>query len=157
MKENQFGCYLVAGVALAGALGLAVWLIGAGTLRNLAYILGGALGLALILGASALPIRAYRRKDNAPVVEHYYHDGTVTKETRILDGRAQPILLPGQAPAAGVYPEFMRAAWQAGLLANPHAEARALPGGQHDGQDLAEDAGELEDPDGWGGAIRPDR
>jgi hypothetical protein len=58
----------------------------------------------------------------------------------------------------GVYPEFMRAAWQAGLLANP--SARALPGGQNAGadlgQDLSGDAGELQDPDGWGGAIRPD-
>lgn len=109
---------LTVAVALLGALLLAVWLIGADRLYVLALILGGALALAIVLGAAALPIRAYKRRDNTGEV-HHYHDGTKTiVRERILDGQAPEVKLlqlPAQ-PQGGAFPELLRAAYQAGAL-----------------------------------------
>lgn len=148
MKEpDMMGCYVALGAAALGTLGLAVWMIGGETLRAVAVILAGAVALA----ASALPIRAYRRRD--PTGEtHYYHDGTTHTETRILDGRAVEAPRLYQLPAApqgAAYPELLRAAWQAGMLASGSQAARA--------DDPADQGQELRPLDGseWGGDIAP--
>jgi len=96
---------------------------------TLALILIVALGLALVLAAAALPIRAWKRRD--PTGEtHHYHDGTrtVVKETRVLEGRAAEAprfySLPPQ-PAGAFFPELMRAAYRAGILNASAAEANS--------------------------------
>jgi hypothetical protein len=148
MKDSHTAGFIaVLGAALAGAFGLGLWLIGGPTLRTVAVILAGSLGAALVILASSFPIRAYRRRD-ATGETHHYHEGVITRETRILDGRAQPVLLPGpgqQAPVA-IFPELLRGAWQAGLLSGQPTKGQELDQGQDPG--ASDDAG-------WGGAIRP--
>jgi hypothetical protein len=140
--------YFVFGLALAGALGFALWLIGGPTLRTVALILAVCLGLALLIGAGALFVRAWRRNDSPPIVEkHYFHDGTRTVErTHTIDGTQQkPILyqLPNQ-PNGPAFPDLLRAAYQSGLLSDRRAEEPTV-----DGQ-----ARELPpDPDEWPGSI----
>lgn len=137
MNDTAKLFFLAVAVALIVALGLAVWLIGADTLRTVALILFSALALGLILAASALPIRAYRRRDFTG--DHFHTDGTrtVVKETRIIDGRqvtapeVKLLQLPAQAQG-GAFPELLRAAYQAGTLRGApqevpiDAEIRAL-------------------------------
>lgn len=142
----MLGCYMAAGAAVALALGLGLWLIGGETLRTVAVILASSVAVALIVAASAFPIRAYRRKD--PTGEKtIIHEGTVTVKERVLDGRAIEAPKLYQLPAApqngGAYPELLRAAWQAGLLARDSQAARPDP----EGQDLQALDGE------WGGDI----
>lgn len=125
MKEHVL---VILGAAAAAALGMALWLIGSETLRTMGLILVGGLVAAAMIGASALPIRAWRRRD-ATGETHYYHDGTVKIiEKHTLDGRVQdaPKLLQlPMPPQADGFPELLRAAWQAGALTNqasPHPE-----------------------------------
>lgn len=156
---------LALGLALVVALGLAVWLIGADTLRTVALVLGGALALAVILGASALPIRAYRRRDFTG--DHFHHDGTrtIVKETRVIDGRqvtapeVKLLQLPAQQ-SGGAFPELLRAAYAAGALTDGRNRAGAgypaASGAVIPDQDLAEvDLTNGNDFDGWGGDITP--
>lgn len=140
-------------VAVLGALGLAMWLIGAETLRALAFIFVGAVALAVILAAAALPIRAARKKD--PTGETRYVDGTrtVIKE-RVLDGRAvtapdvRVLQLP-QQPAGGAWPELLRASYQAGLLGTPSARDPRAAGQGDSIPDFDFTGGR----DEWGGEI----
>lgn len=107
---------------IAGAITTAV-LLGRDLLFILASVIVSALSIAVVIGAAALAIRAYRRNDNPPMIEHHYHDGTrtVIKETRVLDGRevttpeVKLLQLPAQAQA-GAFPELLHAAFQAGAL-----------------------------------------
>jgi hypothetical protein len=139
------GLVVGAALALVVAIALAVFMIGAETLRTLGVIFVVGLALALVVGASALPIRAYRRKDQTGET-HYVHDGTKTivRETRILDGRAieAPKLyqLPAQAQA-GAFPELLRAAFSAGALGS-----RSETAVDAEVRELA--------PDEWTGDIR---
>lgn len=110
--------YLGLGLALAvtAAAVVGIWLLGADRLFVLALILVGGLALAGVLAAAALLVRQYRRSDANPVVEHHYHhDGTRTVE-RVIDGRpaALPQLPQLPAPGYGMFPELLRAAYQAG-------------------------------------------
>lgn len=147
MKDNGMGGL---GVTLLGGLALslvgggifAVWLIGGETMRTIAYILAGALALALVLAASALPIRAWKRRDNEPVKEHYYHDGTKVIEKHTIDGRQvnapdiKLLQLPQQA-SGFAFPELMRSAYRAGLLAETPQTTQPEPvnfGEQWDGE-----------------------
>lgn len=134
--------------AIIGALALAIWMIGADRLFTLALIFVGGVVLAGLVAASALPIRAARKKD--PTGETRILDGTrtIVKETKVLDGRAPAdvklLQLPPQ-PQGGAWPELLRASWQAGLLANPK-------------QPKAQDPQDFDftgDNDGWGGDIAP--
>jgi hypothetical protein len=157
VNDASKGFFIALGLALVVALGLAVWLLGRDRLMTLGLIFVIGLTLALVMGASALPIRAYRRRDQTGET-HYVHDGTKTivRETRILDGRqvtapeVKLLQLPQQANG-GAYPELLRAAFAAGTMRLPaqRQEAAAVPD-----QDLAELdlSGDL---DGWGGEIRP--
>ncbi|OQA43736.1 MAG: hypothetical protein BWY52_01785 [Chloroflexi bacterium ADurb.Bin325] len=114
---------LAAVLALVAGVILAVWLIGAAVLQTMGLILVVAIGLAAVIAASALPIRAYRRRDMTGET-HHYHDGTktVVHETRVIDGRpaAQTdiklLQLPAQ-PQAAAFPELLRASYQAGVFA----------------------------------------
>lgn len=147
MKEQQMtGCYFAAaGVAAAGLI-FGLWLVGGETLRTVLLLLAGAVALALIIGAAALPIRAWRRNDAQPVVkEHYYHDGqTKVIERHTIDGRTVegPKLyqLPA-APNGAAFPELLRAAWQAGQLTARRADETV------DGE------GHALTPDDWGGPL----
>jgi hypothetical protein len=159
MNDAAKGFLIALGLALVVALGLAVWLLGGDRLMRLALILITALCLALVLAATALPIRAWRRRD--PTGEtHYYHDGTrtVVKETRVLDGRVAeaPKLyrLPPQ-PAGAFFPELLRAAYRAGMLNAPAADvytsAEKLPSDVYTGSSEAKAL----PPNGWDGDITP--
>lgn len=128
---------LALGLALGAALLLAVYLIGSETLRTLGLILVVAIALAVVIGASALPIRAWRRKDFTG--DHFHTDGTrtVIKETRVLDGRAPAqtdvklLQLPAQ-PQGALYPELLRAAYQAGRISPTSSFAQQQAGGNYD-------------------------
>jgi hypothetical protein len=146
--------YVVAGVAAAATLAFGMWLIGADFLRTLALILVAGLMLALVLFASAFPVKAFRLpKTPPPLVEkHVIYNGTRTIERHTLDGRTveAPRLfqLPAQ-PQAQAFPELLRAAYQSGLAGQRQAElpidaeVRRLPG-----RDRDEDAFSS-----WGGDI----
>jgi hypothetical protein len=137
-------------LALAVAAVLGVYLIGGDRLFILAAVFIGGLVLAGLIAASALPIRAWRKNDSPPVVEkHVYHEGRQIIRERVIDGR-QPtapevrlLQLPAQASAMGVFPELLRAAYQAGALQPPAARAE---------QPMAAEPGEP-DPDAWSGDI----
>ena len=125
MKDNPILVTITAALALAlvgGAL-FAIWLIGREAVTALAGVLIGGVALGVVLAAASLPIRAYRKNDAAPVVEHHYHDGTTrVVERHTLDGRApaQNDIRLLQLPAAGqaaAFPELLRASYRAGLLA----------------------------------------
>ena len=160
MNDASKGFFIALGLALVVALALAVWLIGASTLQTVALILGAGGAAAAILAASALPIRAYRRRDMTGET-HHYHDGTKTivreRETRILDGRqvtapeVKLLQLPQQTNG-GAYPELLRAAFAAGTMRLPaqRPEAAAIPDQDLQELDLTGDG-----LDGWGGEIRP--
>lgn len=130
-------------LAVVVGAGLSVWLIGAERLMTLALILVGGLVLAVVVGASALPIRAYRRRDMTGET-HYVHDGTKTIiRERVIDSRPAPfpaLPAPAQTPF-GVFPELLRASYQAGRLAAPRADV------------VDADVRELPPGDGWAGEI----
>lgn len=113
-------------LAMIGGVIYALWLIGREGVLVLAGVFTGGVVLAALTAASALPIRAYRKNDSPPVVEHHYHDGTRTVEKiHTLDGRMpgggdiRLLQLP-QTGAAGAFPELLRASYRAGLLAAPN-------------------------------------
>jgi len=119
----------------------------------------GGLTLALVIGASALPIRAWRRNDNPPVIERHFTDGTKTivKETRVIDGRTAQtdiklLQMPAQ-PQAGAFPELLRAAYAAGHTALPGPRPPAYAEAELPAVDLAGGT-EWETVDGWDGDIR---
>lgn len=150
---------LIIGGAFLLALALAIFLIGADRLFILALILVGSIGMAAIIAASALPIRAAKKKD--PTNETRVLDGTrtVIRETKVLDGRAPAqtdvklLQLPAQ-PAGGAWPELLRASYQAGLLGNGQ-RSEAVPARDLPEVDMTGGA-EWYDPNGeWGGDITP--
>jgi len=126
MSDITRTALLLIAAALLVTLGFMVWLIGA-DLFILAAVLTGAVGMAAIIAASALPIRAWRKQDMTGEANHYYHDGTRTVEkVHTIDGRtANNDIRLLQLPAAGqatAYPELLRASYRAGLLAAPGGE-----------------------------------
>lgn len=147
---------IILAVALVIVGGFAVWQIGSDFLRTLALILVAAIALALVIAATSLPIRAWKRKDN--IGETHYVDGTKTivKEVRVLDGRApaQADVKILQAPAqpGSFYPDLLRAAWQTGRL-----DARSAMPGQNGGNHAAYTEADLPEldlgDDGWNGDI----
>lgn len=153
MNDTTRLVILICGAAALAAGMLAVWLIGEDRLFTLALILTGAVALAVILAASALPVRAWRKRD--PTGEtHHYHDGTTrTIERHTIDGRAvtspevKLLQLPAPAQGAG-FPELLRAAYTAGTLGNPQ-RAATVPSAELAEYDLTGDG------DGWGGNIAP--
>jgi hypothetical protein len=102
-SENMAGLYLVFGLAIAATLSVALWMIGAEFVRTLAVILVAGLTLALILVASAFPVKAWRMPHTPPPVveKHIIHDSTRTVERHTLDGRTalapRLLQLPNQA------------------------------------------------------------
>lgn len=106
---------LIVAVALVGGLIFAISLIGAETVKLLATLLVAGLILAGLILASALPIRAWRKNDAAPV------ERQVIREVRVIDNRPAPLpQLPAPQPAPfGVFPELLRASYQAGRRAQP--------------------------------------
>lgn len=160
-ERNGVGAQLLLALALAliAGLVLAVYLIGSETLRTFGLILVSALAIALVIGASALPIRAWRRKDN--IGETHYVDGTKTviKETRVIDGRAvegpKIFQMPQMDPsAASVYPAVLRAAWQAGANS---LSPRSANGGAPEPDEYVEIQPvelDFDAPRGWDGDIR---
>lgn len=123
-RRGGLGAQLVIALALALVAGglLAVWMIGSEALKTMGLILVGAVALALVIAATALPIRSWRRKDFTG--DHFHTDGTKTivKEVRVIDGRVAegPKLyqLPAQ-PQGTAFPDLLRAAYAAGATALP--------------------------------------
>lgn len=155
-SETAKGFLLVVAAALLLALGVFLFLVGAETLRLVALVIGGAIAAAVILGASALPIRAYRRRDMTGET-HHYHEGTKTivRETRVIDGRAvtspevKLLQLPAQ-PAGGAFPELLRAAFQAGALTDGRQTYQPAQA-DRELRELDLDP----DSDGWEGDVTP--
>ena len=125
MNKDRSGYELlfVLGLALAGMLAFAIWMIGADTMRLLAKVFVACLCVALVMVAVAFPIRMWKKKDALPQVEHYDHDGTRVERT-IEGGRTtQPVLyqMPNVKESA-MFPELLRAAYGAGLQRQLPAE-----------------------------------
>lgn len=145
--SEKTGFLIALAIAVAAFLIFVAWQLGQ-ALQVLAGVLIGALSSALIIAATALPIRAWKKNDAPPVIEkHTIHEGRQIIRERVLDGRAPSTtdvkLLPlPAAPQAGVYPELLRAAYQAGQL----GPAINLPSPNLPIPDPA-------DPDEWGGDI----
>lgn len=155
---------LIIGGAFLLALALAIWLIGADRLFILALILVGSVGMAAVIAASALPIRAARKRDMTGETRVLDGTRTVIRETKVLDGRAvtspevKLLQLP-QQPTGGAWPELLRASYQAGLLGNGQRSATVpsselaeydLTGGNNGaGEEWIDHTGE------WGGSIAP--
>jgi hypothetical protein len=138
MKETANILLLILAVALVGALIFGLWLIGREAVMVLAGLFVGGLVLIGIIAAAALPIRAWRKNDAAPIEKQ------VIREVRILDNRpaqAPQLPAPQQAPF-GVFPELLRASYQAGQLAAPRGEivegeAKRLDGADWTGDIMA--------------------
>ena len=139
---------------IAGAV-LAVWLIGSDTLRTMGLILISAIALALVIAASALPIRSWKRKDFTG--DHFHTDGTrtIVKEVRVLDGHTieapKIYQLPAQ-PQGAAFPELLRAAYQSGANALPARSASRPEPTDYTEADI--EALDFASPDGWTGDIR---
>jgi len=131
MKDTAKYFYLVLGLALVVAFGLAVRLLGGDRIMTLALILVVGLAVAGIAAAVSLPIRAWRKRDGVPIEKHVYHEGTKTVvRERVIDNRPAPLQLPAPQQPFGVFPELLRASYRAGILAQPgevaDAEVREL-------------------------------
>jgi len=152
MKDEVTRAFLVVFGLTAVAMGvLAIWLIGSEMLATLALVFVSGLTLALIIVASAFPIRAWRKNDSPPVIERRIHDGTrtIVRETKMIDGRQAlpPEVKLLQLPAgnqAGAFPELLRASYRAGIRVAQSPE----PPVEAEVQEL--DPGE---PAGWDGPI----
>lgn len=133
MKETVGGLVVALALALVGGALLTVWLV-RDALVVLAAVFVGGLVVAGITAAAALPIRAWRKNDAAPIEKQ------VIREVRVIDSRPPAVQLPAPAQPYGVFPELLRASYRAGLLAQPgavvDAQVRQLPAG-----------------DGWDGDI----
>jgi len=134
MKDILPVLLVILALAVVGGVIFGLWLIGREAVMVLAGLLVGGLALAGIIAASALPIRAWRKNDAKPI------ERQVIREVRILDSRPQPVpqLPPPTQPPFGVFPELLRASYQAGRLsARPgeaiDAEVRELPADGWDG------------------------
>ena len=151
MKETTTSIWtlVLAGLVLAlvVGVGLAVWLLGADRLFVLALVFVGGLVLVGVMVAAAFIVRQWRRSDANPLVEHHYHDGTRTVERveRVIDGRPQPLpQLPAPAqPPLGVFPELLRASYQAGYL-----------GRGAEGETVVASVRDVADSGEWSGPIR---
>lgn len=151
----QVGLFL--GLGFCGVLIYAIYQVGSETLRTMGYILVGALALAIVLVASALPIRAWRRKDFTG--DHFHTDGTrtIVKETKVIDGR-QPaqadikVLQMPQASQAAAFPELLQAAFRAGRNGMGAGQPTLPPPNGYHEAELPEV--DFDDPEGWAGDIR---
>lgn len=135
-------------VALAVGAVAAINAIGGERLYTLALVLVGAMGTAMVMGSLALVVFAWRR--NQQPEREIRH---IIRETKLIDGRPQAApqvqLLPApQQHPLGVFPELLRAAYQAGA----NERLSSPPGRQ--GMPLGD---ELIDGDvtTWGGSINP--
>jgi hypothetical protein len=153
-SKTVSGLAIALALAMIGAALLATWLIGAERLRVMGMILISGVTVAAVLAASALPIRAYRKKDMTGETRILDGTRTIVKEVRIIDGRPAPqapevklLQLPA-APNGAAFPELLRAAWQAGQLGQSTPAPRQL---------TADDADVIDsdDPNLWGGSVRP--
>lgn len=134
MKDIVPALLVILALALIGGTIFAINLIGPAALTVLATLLIGGLVLAGIVAATALPIRAWKKNDAAPIEKQ------VIREVRVIDSRPQPMpQLPApQQPPFGIFPELLRASYQAGQLAAPRsdvveAEVRQLSSGGWEG------------------------
>ena len=126
---------VILAVALVGGVIFAINLIGSVALTALAFLLVGGMALTGVLAASALPIRAWRKNDARPI------ERQIIREVRILDNRPAPVpQLPAPTqPPFGVFPELLRASYQAGALNNRpgevvDGEVRQMPADGWDGE-----------------------
>lgn len=143
----QVGLLLAA--AVTAMMVFAIWQIGSEFLRTLALILVAALAIGIVLVASALPIRAWRRRDATGETRIMDGTKTVIRETRVIDGRSieAPKLyqLPSQAQGA-MFPDLLRAAMQAGAIGSRSQAAN--------NEYIEAEVHELgPEPEGWDGDI----
>jgi hypothetical protein len=159
MNEQRGGgdSGLQVGLLLAAALALtmvfAMWEIGSSRLYVLGLILTSSVAATLVIIASAVVVRMYRKSDAPPVIERHFRDGTVKIiERHTLDGRAPAqndiklLQLPAQ-PQGGAFPELLRAAFQSGQRGLTGGSAPLPPPNGYYEHAL----GEIDpsDPDGW--------
>lgn len=129
-------------VALA-TVGLVIYRLDLGMIYTLALILVGGVVLALIVGAAALPIRAYRTREGPHERERIIKH-TIEREGRVPE--APKIYTVGQQQNSGLpgmFPELLRAAYLAGR--------RGLPGRDEPTLIEAETRDVVEE---WNGDIR---
>ena len=105
-------------LALIGGVIYALWLIGAGTARALAFLLLGGGLLVGLMWAAQFPLRAWR--SNQQPERHVYHDRVreihhvPRPDPRVTPSLpALPTARPVETPPA--YPELLRAAFLAGV------------------------------------------
>lgn len=154
MKPENVTAALIVVVALAVlvTIGLVIWRLELGMLYTLALVLVIGVVAALIIAASAFPIRA--RKGGGP----HEREKIIreTKHTHTIDGRqpARPHIITVPAPPGGgmgIFPEILRGAFLAGRrqpklgASEASGEAEVIEG---DVVDAAEDW-----PGEWNGPI----
>lgn len=134
MKDLQIGLVVILALALVAGAIFTVWLVGAETMKVLVGLIVGGLLLIGLVAAAALPIRAWKKNDAKPIEKQ------VIREVRILDNRPAPMpqLPPPPQPPFGVFPELLRASYQAGRLSARSgevvdAEVREVPADGWDG------------------------
>lgn len=143
MKNEQQLTLTLVGLGAAGlALGVFVIVVGSERMFWIGMILAVAVGIGLVLAGAALAIRAWRKSDKL-IERHVYHEGR--QIIKVIDNRpaALPQLPSPQMPPVGVFPELLRASYQAGLGAG----TRAAPPADADAE-----VRELT-PEEWGGEI----
>ena len=109
-------------IVLIAVAGVAIWMIGSDTMRSMGWLLLVGLLLIGLIGASSLPIRAWRGPETRP-------EKHIIRETKVIDNRAQaalpaPQIVALSPSAGGVFPDMLRAAFQAGA-----ARQGGLPSG----------------------------
>ena len=109
-------------IVLIAVAGVAIWMIGSETLTKMGWVLLIGVLLIGITLASSLPIRAWRGPQTRP-------EKHVIRETRVIDNRAPaappaPQIVALSPSAGGVFPDILRAAFQAGA-----ARPGGLPSG----------------------------
>lgn len=154
MSKIELG--ILAALGLGGALVFALWWMGRDHVRLLALLLIAGLLMIGLVGMSALPIRAYRKKDATGETHHYVHDGTKTiVRERVLDGRAQGDVRLLQLPQTGsqaVFPEMLSAAYRSGMLAR-QSQATVRNAGDDDGEVVDGEVLREWEPGEWDGEI----
>lgn len=116
MKIDKVGAAFVAGGVLLAVVtvGLVIYRLDLSMLYTVLLILVGGVVVALVVAASAFPIRAARER-----IGPHERERVIMREKHTIDGRVAEapkihLLQQGQPGMAGMYPELLRASYLAG-------------------------------------------